>query len=92
MKPWKAEHHGLVIKSIGLSSICLTAGYIDASTRGVWSLTEKGRSYSLNHEQAVELYKRILKQFVEQRETRKGRSVPKHENENDIKRRQLMSP
>ena len=25
------------------------AGYIDASTRGVWSLTDKGRSYSLSH-------------------------------------------
>jgi restriction system protein len=61
------------------------AGYIDASTRGVWSLTDKGRSYSLNHAEAVELYKRVLKQFVERREIRKGKSTPKLENESDSK-------
>jgi restriction system protein len=61
------------------------AGYIDASTRGVWSLTDKGRSYSLSHAEAVELYKRILKQFVEQRETRKGKAASKQETESEQK-------
>jgi restriction system protein len=57
------------------------AGYIDSSTRGVWSLTDKGRSYSLSYSEAVDLYKRILKQFVVEREERKGKSAQKHEDE-----------
>jgi restriction system protein len=85
MRPWKVEHHGLVIKLIGLNSTCLLRDTLTLQTRGVWSLTEKGRSYSLNHEQAVELYKLILKQFVEQRETRKGKPAPKQESESDSK-------
>lgn len=40
------------------------AGYVDASARGVWSLTDKGYSYILTHDQAVELFKEIHKQFV----------------------------
>ena len=59
------------------------AGYIDSSTRGVWSLTDKGRSYSLTASEAVDLYKRILKQFVAEREARKGESAQKHEVEID---------
>lgn len=49
------------------------AGYIDASTRGVWSLTEKGHSYSLSHTEALELYKHLLKQFKIDRNTRRSK-------------------
>ncbi|MBI3764718.1 MAG: restriction endonuclease, partial [Chloroflexi bacterium] len=61
------------------------AGYIDSSTRGVWSLTDKGRSYSLNQSEAVELFKRIHKQFVAERESRKATSTPKQDEESGAK-------
>ncbi len=38
-------------------------GYIDSSTRGVWSLTEVGRKSNLTHEQALELYRNVLMGF-----------------------------
>lgn len=42
-------------------------GLLDSSKRGVWSLTEKGRSTSLSHEQAREIFLRWVKIFQEQR-------------------------
>lgn len=38
-------------------------GYIDSSTRGVWSLTDIGRKSNLTHEQALELYRNVLAGF-----------------------------
>jgi restriction system protein len=47
------------------------AGLIDSSTRGVWSLTEKGRATQLNPEEAVALFNSIHRQFsVERKKTR----------------------
>lgn len=62
-----------------------TAGYIDASTRGVWSLTEKGHTYSLSHAEALELYKRVLRQFKTDRDTRKSKSEPVATTDKEIK-------
>ncbi len=42
------------------------AGFLDASQRGVWSLTEKGRSVSLPDAAAVQLFKEIHKVFAEE--------------------------
>ncbi|MFH1524833.1 MAG: restriction endonuclease [Chloroflexota bacterium] len=39
------------------------AGLIDASTRGVWSLTENGRSAQLSSDAAFDLFTRVHKQF-----------------------------
>jgi restriction system protein len=39
------------------------AGYLDSSTRGVWSLTEKGRNANLTHRQALQIFKEIQQQF-----------------------------
>lgn len=39
------------------------AGYLDSSTRGVWSLTEKGRDVNLTHKQALAIFKEIHHQF-----------------------------
>lgn len=48
------------------------AGFLDSSRRGVWSLTEKGRSASLSQAAALELFKEIHKVFsVERRERKK---------------------
>lgn len=46
-------------------------GLIDASTRGVWSLTEKGRATQLNPEQALELFHTIHKPFTLERKKSK---------------------
>jgi restriction system protein len=62
-----------------------TAGYIDASTRGVWSLTERGHSYSLNHAEALELFKRVHKQFVINRDTRKSKAESTSAADEEIK-------
>lgn len=47
------------------------AGLIDSSTRGVWSLTEKGRTTSMAPEQALELFHQIHKPFVVDRKKSK---------------------
>ncbi|WKZ49990.1 MAG: restriction endonuclease [Anaerolineales bacterium] len=47
------------------------AGLIDSSVRGVWNLTEKGRTASMTNEQAVELFQQIHKQFVGERKKSK---------------------
>lgn len=44
------------------------AGLIDASTRGVWTLTEDGRKTTLTDEATYELFTRIHRQFVVPRE------------------------
>jgi restriction system protein len=51
------------------------AGLIDSSTRGVWSLSEKGRTTSLSAEQALELFNRIHKPFVADRKRPKVEKV-----------------
>lgn len=48
----------------------VNAGHIDASSRGVWSLTEKGYSYDLTHDQAVDLFREVHAQFVEARKAK----------------------
>ena len=55
----------------GARSYLAKAGYIDSSIRGVWSLTEKGRTANLPHQQAFELFSRIHKQFSQDRKTKK---------------------
>jgi restriction system protein len=47
------------------------ADFIDASTRGVWSLTEKGRNIKLSNKEAVELFQTIHKQFTLERKKQK---------------------
>ena len=51
------------------------AGLIDSSTRGVWSLSEKGRTTSLSAEQALELFNLIHKPFVTDRKRSKAEKV-----------------
>lgn len=54
-----------------------SAGFIDSSTRGVWSLTDKGRTYALSHSEEIELFKRTHKQFVDERKSRARAAEPK---------------
>jgi restriction system protein len=39
------------------------ADLLDSSKRGVWSLTEKGRTTSLNHKQSLAIFKEVRQQF-----------------------------
>lgn len=39
------------------------AGYIDASKRGVWSLTEKGSHVSITEKEALKIFKAVQQQF-----------------------------
>lgn len=51
-------------------------GLLDSSKRGVWSLTEKGRSARLSVEQAGEIFSRWVKVFDEQRKARMPEAEP----------------
>jgi restriction system protein len=51
-------------------------GLLDSSKRGIWSLTEKGRSAHLTVEQASEIFARWVKVFDEQRKTKTNQSEP----------------
>ena len=55
------------------------AGLIDSSTRGVWNLTEKGRTTSLDAEQALALFNQIHKPFVAERKKSKTEKVVEDE-------------
>lgn len=48
------------------------AGLLDASRRGVWSLTEKGRATSLSNAAALQLFKDIHKVFAAERKARRA--------------------
>lgn len=41
------------------------AGYIDASKRGVWSLTEKGAASSLTHKESMKIFEEVRSAFHE---------------------------
>jgi restriction system protein len=43
------------------------AGYIDSSKRGVWSLSDEGWAYSLTHDESVDLFSSIHKEYVDRR-------------------------
>jgi len=47
------------------------AGLLDSSRRGIWSLTEKGRSTTLSDSSALQLFKEIHKVFSEEWRTRR---------------------
>lgn len=51
-------------------------GLLDSSKRGVWSLTEKGRSARLTVEQAGEIFSRWVKVFDAQRKTKTTEPEP----------------
>ncbi len=51
-------------------------GLLDSSKRGVWSLTEKGRSARLNVDQAGEIFSRWVKVFDAQRKSKAATAEP----------------
>lgn len=51
-------------------------GLLDSSKRGVWSLTERGRSTHLTRDQAGEIFSRWVKIFDEQRRAKTAEEEP----------------
>ena len=43
------------------------AGYMDSSRRGIWTLTEKGRTAYLDHEEALRIFKETHARFADRR-------------------------
>ncbi|CAG1010010.1 Mrr restriction system protein [Anaerolineales bacterium] len=60
------------------------ADFIDASTRGVWSLTEKGRNVQLSNDEALQLFQNIHQQFSIERKKQREKSLASTESKNDI--------
>ena len=54
-------------------------GLLDSSRRGVWSLTERGRSTKLSPEQAQEVFQRGLRRYYEQRRAKANTAEPLEE-------------
>jgi restriction system protein len=50
------------------------AGCIDASKKGVWSLTEKGRNLKLSQSEALQLFQEIHQQFSVERKKKKEKT------------------
>lgn len=50
------------------------AGYIDSSTRGVWSLSEQGRNLQLSDTEAVQLFQKVHQQFSVERKKKKEKT------------------
>lgn len=59
------------------------AEFIDASTRGVWSLTEKGRSVKLSSSEALQLFQSIHQQFSVERRKQKDKTPAQLDNKSD---------
>jgi len=55
------------------------AGLIDSSTRGVWSLTQKGRETRLDPETTSALFRDVQRQFATERKTQKTPRLPQEE-------------
>jgi restriction system protein len=54
-------------------------GLLDASRRGVWSLTERGRATTLTHQQAREIFLKWVRIFQEQRRAKQSEAEPPEE-------------
>jgi restriction system protein len=52
------------------------AGLLDSSRRGIWSLTEKGRTTTLSHAAALQIMKDLHKVFAEERNARPRQAEP----------------
>lgn len=54
-------------------------GLLDSSRRGVWSLTERGRSTTLTYQQAREIFLKWVRIFQEQRRAKASKAEPSEE-------------
>jgi len=54
-------------------------GYLDSSKRGVWSLTDKGKSADLKNFNALEIFRSVQKRVVEAKKVSEKESPPAEE-------------
>ena len=54
-------------------------GLLDSSRRGIWSLTEKGRSTTLTLEEARAIFRKLVRFFQDERKKRKATLEPAEE-------------
>jgi restriction system protein len=59
------------------------AGYLDASSRGVWSLTDKGRTTALTHALALQLFKDLHKRLTADWISKKNQATVKDDHEDE---------
>ncbi len=60
------------------------ADFIDSSTRGVWSLTEKGRNVNLSNDEALKLFQDIHQQFSKDRKQKRAIKTKDLESADEI--------
>jgi restriction system protein len=60
------------------------AGFIDASTRGVWTLTNSGRTANLSHDAALQIFNDVHKQFSFDKKQKKVDSEKNKPNEVEV--------
>lgn len=60
------------------------AGFIDASTRGVWTLTNLGRTANLSHDSALQIFNDVHKQFSSDKKQKKVDSEKNKPNEVEV--------
>ncbi len=66
------------IKSPGRGFISCES-LLDSSRRGVWSVTERGRSTTLTHQQACDIFLKWVRIFQEQRRAKASKTEPQEE-------------
>jgi len=60
------------------------AGFIDSSTRGVWSLTEKGRNIHLTNDEALQLFQDVHQQFSQDRKKQRKEAAKLLESRDEL--------
>jgi restriction system protein len=76
--------HSRVRNQIGWARFYIAkGGYLDASERGVWSLTEKGRTERLDAESVHAMFKAVQKQFHRKKAKADNNPVLAEEEEDD---------
>tara|TARA_Y100001934_G_scaffold188262_1_gene222084 strand:- start:2966 stop:3823 length:858 start_codon:yes stop_codon:yes gene_type:complete len=65
------------------------AGYLDTSTRGIWSLTEKGRTKTIDDSKRKEIVRQVAEESRKRKKTKSQSDEP--ENDNADHREQLIS-
>jgi restriction system protein len=68
------------------------AGLLDSSRRGIWSLTEKGRSTSLSQAAALQLFKEIHKVFSVERRAKRKEGAEEQETDESTPEAAVVSP
>jgi restriction system protein len=60
-------------------------GYLDASVRGVWALTDRGRDVdSFSHAEAMKIFETVTQQLKDEKSSSQKRSIAAAESDDDV--------